>query len=83
MRKIFWAKLIACLTVVVILALPVKGLRAEYSLVVWNLKEHRRSLPTTENRIKVITEGDFLVISFFSKVNTAKECLLKILFNSF
>ena len=29
--------------------------------MVWNLKEHRRSLPTTENRIKVIAEGDFLV----------------------
>ena len=30
--------------------------------MVWNLKKHRRSLPTTENRIKVIAEGDFLVI---------------------
>ena len=32
-----------------------------YNFMVWNLKEHRRSLPTTENRTKVIAEDDFLV----------------------
>ena len=29
--------------------------------VVWNLKKHRRSLPTTENCTRDIAEGNFLV----------------------
>jgi len=32
----------------------VRGLLSLLYFVVWNLKDHRRSFPTTENRTKVI-----------------------------